>query len=174
MEILLDIISGVQGYIIIGLCIICIIFLILIIVLFSSLNKLENRYRRFMRGTNNKNIEELVMGYLDKVDNAEKTCLQVKELYEKIDTRLTGCIQKTSIIRYKAFDDVGSDLSFSVALLDNNNNGVILTGIYARNESTTYAKPIDKGISRYDLSEEEIHVLNDAMNKELIHNKNIK
>ncbi|MDU4472647.1 MAG: DUF4446 family protein [Clostridium perfringens] len=60
---------------------------------------------------------------------------------------------------------VGSDLSFSVALLDGENNGVILTGIYGRDYSTTYAKPIDKGISRYDLSEEELHVLNAAMNK---------
>ena len=65
------------------------------------------------------------------------------------------CVQKVSIIRYKAFEDVGSDLSFSIALLDENNDGIILTGIYGRNESTTYAKPIDKGISRYDLSEEE-------------------
>ena len=46
-----------------------------------------------------------------------------------------------------------------------NNDGIILTGIYGRNESTAYAKPIDKGISRYDLSEEEICVLNEAINK---------
>ena len=71
----------------------------------------------------------------------------------------------SKVIRYKAFEDVGSDLSFSVALLDGENNGVILTGIYGRDYSTTYAKPIDKGISRYDLSEEELHVLNAAMNK---------
>ena len=49
--------------------------------------------------------------------------------------------------------------------LDGNNDGVILTGIYGRNESTTYAKPIDKGISRYDLSEEENTVLKEAINK---------
>ncbi|MEF2834449.1 MAG: DUF4446 family protein, partial [Clostridia bacterium] len=39
-------------------------------------------------------------------------------------------------------------------------------GIYSRQDSTTYAKPIDKGISRYELSEEELHVLNEAMSKE--------
>jgi hypothetical protein len=51
-------------------------------------------------------------------------------------------------------------------MLDDKNDGVILTGIYGRQESTTYAKPIDKGISRYDLSEEELYVLNEASNKE--------
>ena len=45
------------------------------------------------------------------------------------------------------------------------NSGIIITGIYGRNESTTYAKPIDKGISRYELSEEEDHALKEAMDK---------
>ena len=59
-------------------------------------------------------------------------------------------------MRYKAFEDVGSDLSFSVAILDSYNDGIILTGIYSRHDSVTYAKPVDKGISRYELSEEEV------------------
>ena len=74
-------------------------------------------------------------------------------------------MQKVSVVRYKAFEDVGSDLSFSLAMLDENNDGILLTGIFGRNESTTYAKPIEKGISRYDLSEEEEEALNNAINK---------
>ena len=81
------------------------------------------------------------------------------EIYE-IDEE--GCVQKVAIMRYKAFENVGSDLSFSIAILDGNNDGVLLTGIYGREESVTYAKPVDKGISRYDLSEEEKQVLNEA------------
>ena len=77
---------------------------------------------------------------------------------------LVEILNKIAIMRYKAFEDIGSDLSFSVAILDSFNDGVIITGIYSRHDSTTYAKPIDKGISRYDLSEEEIHVLNEAIN----------
>ena len=67
--------------------------------------------------------------------------------------------------RNKAFADVGSDLSFSIAILDSYNDGVIITGIYSRQDSITYAKPVDKGISRYELSEEETYVLNEAINK---------
>ena len=73
-------------------------------------------------------------------------------------------------MRYQAFEDVGSDLSFSIAILDGNNDGIMLTGIYGRQESTTYAKPIDKGISRYDLSEEEIAVINEALIRNLVNN----
>ncbi|MBU5592401.1 DUF4446 family protein [Clostridium sp. MSJ-4] len=162
MQDILNVIQDVQPYVILGLVAINLIFFILIIVLFRSLNKMEKRYRKFMRGSNNKNLEELINLYLDKVDESKSIAEDVKALYDNMDERLKGCVQKLAITRYKAFEDVGSDLSFSIALLDDNNDGVILTGIYGRNESTTYAKPIDKGISRYDLSEEELHVLNEA------------
>ena len=111
--------------------------------------KVNKRYKKMMRGSKGRNIEELINSNLDRIEEA-----------------LKGCVNKVAIMRYKAFEDVGSDLSFSIALLDSHNDGIVLTGIYSRQDSTTYAKPIDKGISRYELSEEELHVLNEAMSKE--------
>lgn len=165
MQSILNIFNGIEVYITFGLFVLVIILFILVIVLFNSLSKMENRYRKFMRGVNNKNIEELVIGYLDNVDTAKNNTEYLKEKYKTLEGRVNGCIQKVSLLRYRAFEDVGSDLSFSIALLDSNNDGLIVTGIFGRNESTTYAKPIDKGLSRYDLSEEEKHVLDDAMSK---------
>lgn len=162
---IIDIFNNFQPYIILGLIVIVIILIIMILVLLRSVNSIEKRYRKFMRGVNNKNLEELVVSYLDKVDEVKGNSDQLKEAYGNLDKRIKKCVQKTSMIRYRAFEDVGSDLSFSIALLNDDNTGVILSGIYGRHESTTYAKPIDKGISRYDLSEEEEQVLDDAMNK---------
>lgn len=155
-------------YIVLALCIIVIILFIMLVISFKLINKLEDKYRKFMRGANNKNIEQLVTGYLDKVDESQKRTEYMDELYKSMEKRINGCFQKMSIIRYRAFENVGSDLSFSIALLDNNDDGFILTGIYGRDESTTYAKPIDKGLSRYELSEEEKRVLQDAINKKVI------
>lgn len=154
-----------SAFIIIGLTAIMILLFIILIITMISLKKLKEKYKKFMRGSNNKNIEELINDYLDKVDKAKEETEYVKEIYSTIDKRVKACIQKVAIVRYRAFDDVGSDLSYSIAFLDNDNSGVILTSIFGRNESTTYAKPIDKGISRYELSEEENHVLNEAINK---------
>lgn len=165
MEEVIKFITNFTPYILIGLVVIIIILFVITIVLFKSLNKLEVKYRKLMRGVNNKNLEELIVSYLDNVEEAKKISEDIKTLYQDMDTRIKGCVQNVAVTRYKAFEDVGSDLSYSIALLDNNNNGIILTGIFGRNESTTYAKPIDKGISRYDLSEEEQQVLNDAMVK---------
>ncbi|MBU3181788.1 DUF4446 family protein [Clostridium psychrophilum] len=163
MESIINFINSTQIYITIALILLVIILIIIVIITYTSLSKIESRYRRLMRGASTKNLEEIVISYLDKIDEVKKENEIMKQLYEQINGRLTSCVQKTSIIRYKAFEDMGSDLSFSLALLDANSNGVILTSIYGRDESTTYAKPIDKGISRYELSNEENKVLEQAI-----------
>lgn len=163
-----NLINNIESYIpYIALAVVVLVLLqfILIIVLFKAIGNIERRYRRMMRGVNNKNLEELVSSYLDKIDEANENSKNALNHSENLEEKMKKCIQKFAIIRYKAFEDIGSDLSFSIAILDDNDDGIIITGIYGRSESTTYAKPIDKGISRYELSEEEITVLNEAINK---------
>lgn len=165
MDTVFNIINEYSIFIIAGLTAITALLFLIIIALMVSVGKLNKKYKRMMRGTKTRNLEELINSNLDKIDealgNSEKSLETVKAFGEQIKT----CVNKVSIIRYKAFPDVGSDLSFSIAILDSNNDGIILTGIYSRHDSTTYAKPVDKGISRYELSEEEAHVLNEAINK---------
>lgn len=165
MKVILDFLNQYQGYFIIALVFFIIILFIMLSVTLRALNKLEKKYKKMMRGNEGKNIETLILNNLDKIDEVLGQNASVNDKLNNLDLRLKKCLQKSSIIRYRAFEDVGSDLSFSIALLDDNNDGIVLTGLYGRNESTTYAKPIDKGISRYDLSEEEQQVLDDAMEK---------
>lgn len=167
MDNLINIINQNSSFIIIGLAAVSIILLILVIILFKSLGKLEKRYRKMMRGVNTKNLEELINSKMTEVEQSlDKSEVAIKKC-DEIKEELKSCVNKVAILRYKAFEDVGSDLSFSVAILDSHNDGVVITGIYGRQESTTYAKPIDKGISRYDLSEEEIHVINEAIKSKI-------
>ena len=164
MDSIINIVNEYSIFIIMGLAIITLLLFIITIVLLSSVKKLEKKYRKMMRGVNNKNLEQALN---DNLDNVEKALVKSQEAIDEcknISEELKGCVNKVAIMRYKAFEDVGSDLSFSIAILDSYNDGVIITGIYSRHDSTTYAKPIDKGISRYDLSEEELHVLNEAIN----------
>jgi hypothetical protein len=152
-------------YLVVGMIVIIILLFIMVVVLFKAVGKVESRYRKLMRGTNNSNLEEMLLQRIENIEVAKETSERALQECGKLEMRMKDCIQKVAIMRYKAFENVGSDLSFSIAMLDDNNDGVILTGIYGRQESTTYAKPIDKGISRYDLSEEELYVLNEASNK---------
>ena len=79
-----------------------------------------------------------------------------------MDIKIKSSIQNVGFIRYNAFNDMGSDLSFSIALLDERRDGFVITNIYAREESNVYAKPIVNGKSTYPLSVEEIQALDRA------------
>ncbi|MBM7836400.1 DUF4446 family protein [Clostridium sardiniense] len=164
MENLISNLSNYLPYILIGMGVVILLLLILLIILWKSVNRLENKYRKMMRGTSNKNLEEVIVSKLNDVEEAENAAREAAKLCENLKVEIRGCVQKVGIMRYKAFEDVGSDLSFSIAMLDGHNDGIVLTGLYGRHDSTTYAKPVDKGISRYELSEEEAHVLKEAMN----------
>lgn len=164
MQEIINLINQYSTYITLALIGLTFILIIVVIACMVSTSKMKNKYRRMMRGTNSKNIEELIVKSLDKIDSMQETTENVKEICDSTSTLVKCCVQKVAMKRYKAFEDIGSDLSYSIAMLDGNNNGVIITSIYSRNESITYAKPIDNGISRYDLSEEENSVLHQAIN----------
>lgn len=162
---IIEIFNQNAAYIMMGIAAFAILEFILIIILFAKIGGINSRFKKLMRGSNNKNLEGVLEEYLQKVEKIELDSSDVVGRFKKLEDGMNKCVQKVAMVRYKAFEDVGSDLSFSIALLDENNDGVVLTGIYGRMESTTYAKPIDKGISRYDLSEEELQALSEAMNK---------
>ena len=83
-----------------------------------------------------------------------------------LSERQQRCVQKVGMVRYNAFDDVGGELSFSLALLDGHDDGVVLSGLYGREESRIYAKPIEGGKSSINLSDEEREALRRAMGRE--------
>ena len=72
-------------------------------------------------------------------------------------------IQHVGVVRFNAFPDAGSDLSFAIAVLDGNRDGFVLSSIYGRDESRVYAKPVQKGESNYFLSQEENQAISQAL-----------
>ncbi|MCI8412450.1 MAG: DUF4446 family protein [Clostridia bacterium] len=137
---------------------------ILMMIKFSSINK---KYRIFINKLGNgNNIEEDLENYMYRVERVEKQNAEILNYTKMIQQDLTKCIKKVGIVRYNAFKDTGSDLSFALALLDENNNGVVLNGIYSREMSNIYAKPVNNGESSYTISEEEREAIKKAMETE--------
>ena len=115
------------------------------------------------------NIDEMLKKYLSDVKEIKQDNAEIKAYYTKLDEDISSCIQKVGLVRFNAFKDVGSDLSFAVALLDRNDNGVVLNGLYGSDSSNIYAKPIKNGMSSYQLSDEEQYALEIAeQNKNFI------
>ena len=148
--------------------IILFIFLIILMILhirnMTHLRKLRESYSKFMSKLGNGNdLDQMMRNYIEKVDKVEEKNEEIINYCQKLDNELKGCTQKIGIVRYNAFKDTGSDLSFTLALLDKYNNGVVLNGIYARDSSNIYAKPVEKGESKYVLSNEEKEAIKKAI-----------
>ena len=132
-------------------------------ILYSNI-KLKNKYNKFMKKIGNgKNIEEDLENYMYRVERVEKQNAEIISYCKNLDEEVAKCIQKVGIVRYSAFKDTGSDLSFAVAMLDENNDGIVFNGIYSREMSNIYAKPVKNGGSEYTLSEEEKEAIRRAI-----------
>jgi hypothetical protein len=119
-----------------------------------------------MYGLGENDVEKLLVTYLDELDRIKTqlhsdTCRRLEEIEKKIQY----CIQHVGIVNYNAFDNVGNDMSFSIAAMDEKKNGFILTGIYSRDYSYVYSKEIRKGKPLKELSIEELEAFNKAQNK---------
>lgn len=144
----------------IGILITNIILVILVIVNIILLVRTKQKYLNFMKKIGNgSNLDEMLKEYLKDVKEIKRDNSEIKAYYTKLDSDIASCIQKVGLVRFNAFKDVGSDLSFAIALLDRNDNGVVLNGLYGSDSSNIYAKPIKGGVSTYQLSDEEKYAL---------------
>ena len=150
--------------------ILLIVLLISYVVLIIKTSNLNKRYKQFMKKLGNgKNIEEDLENYMYRVEKVERQNSELHLICKEMGNQLSGCVQKIGIVRYNAFKDTGSDLSFAIALLDEDNTGVVMNGIYSREMSNIYAKPVEKGKSPYTISEEEKLAIDKAINSKNIY-----
>ncbi len=97
------------------------------------------------------NLKEVLAQFKDLEERFGK----LSQKLEKLRKENKFSVQKVGIVRFNPFSGVGGDQSFSVALLDGNNDGLVITSLYSREGNRIYGKPIKAGISEYLLSEEE-------------------
>lgn len=160
-----NLIMGNLQYVLLGMTIMIFLAFIVFISINIKLARMNKRYRKMMKGMDGVNVEQMLLGHLEEVKQALHKVDDLSVKCQRMEDTSKKCIQKFGVIRFNAFEDMGSDLSFAVALLDSQNNGVVVSSIYSRNESHTYAKPIVSGNSSYFLTEEEIQALKQAIEK---------
>lgn len=139
-------------------------FLIFILLLMNissrrKIQKLKEKYNKFMNGFGEVNMEQLLERCIDNINKVGEKNREIELHINNLERNLIQCVQKVAVVRYNAFDDVGSDLSFSVAMLNSNDDGIVLSSIYSRDSSISYAKPVIGAKSKYTLSAEEIQAI---------------
>ena len=134
------------------------------VVNFFEMCKIKKRYKIFKNGTKDENLEVLLQKYIQLVDSIKLKNIELENKIKDIQHNMLKDIQKVGIVKYNAFEDMSNNLSFSLALLDGNNNGVILTQLYLRNSSTIYIRNIKNGSCEINLSNEEKEAIKIAQN----------
>lgn len=151
------------GYLFIGMLILILILIVLVIVQIVSHTKLKKRYSKFMQGKDAKSLEmDMIALYEDNKFiklSIEKNEKDIMQLYKKVE----ATFQKIGIVKYDAFREMGGKLSFSLALLDENNNGFILNSVHSTEGCYSYTKEVKEGQCSITLGEEEKQALDMAM-----------
>jgi hypothetical protein len=133
----------------------------LLVIFFYTLY-LHTKIHHLTRGENGISLEAIIKRCVDSVADIEKKNDLISKHTLSLNTRVSHALRNAQVIRYKAFETHGSSQSFSIALLNEQGDGVIITSLHARDRISTFAKPIETYLSRYDLTEEELSVIEES------------
>ena len=138
------------------------LFILLIVNIVKS-GRLRKKYDAFMMGKNAESLEDTLIKRIQQVDELLEFESENRENIQKISNSLNYTFQKVGMVKYDAFHEMGGKLSFSLALLDQKNDGFIINAMHTREGCYTYIKEIVSGNSIIVLADEEKEALDIAM-----------
>lgn len=155
------------GYLFLGMAGIILILLIVMICLFvkqgRELRNLKFRMKMLMSGKDAASLEDTIEGLLKDTKGLKQMVAISKKDIEVLYEQLRKTYQKTGLIKYDAFQQMGGQLSFCLAMLDQDNNGFIMNSVHSTEGCYCYTKEVKKGVSELSLGTEEAEALSLAM-----------
>lgn len=142
-----------------------IVSLILGIVLLILFIVMSNKYKKFMAGDRGISLEKSISRRLNEIETLKADSADFKNHFEKLDANMILAYQKVALRKYDAFEEMGGHLSFSLCMLDANEDGFIISSMHTREGCYTYIKEIIKGEAFVLLSDEEKKALAEAKAK---------
>lgn len=142
-------------YITLVLTAVIIILAIWLLILSFRFFKLRKKYNNYMESSNGRSIEDKIDAYFNEFNKLNSNIKDLDKQLKELTLKNKRNFNKVGFVRFSAFSEVGSDLSFAIALMDSYNNGFVISSIYGRDDNRFYAKPLENGTSKYRLSEEE-------------------
>jgi hypothetical protein len=124
---------------------------------------LRRRLRRVLPEGESGGIDEILDRQLKSMGSLTERVDALNKLHHELEDLSQRTIQKVAVIRYNPFADTGGDQSFAIALLDSLGNGVVLSSLHSRTDTRVFAKPVQSGRSRFQLSDEEQDAIKKAL-----------
>ncbi len=145
------------------LLLVCLACLVMILLQRKALKRLEKKLEHFMLGRNAASLENTLSTLVgDVVDLKDKTEANKKDIIT-ICRKFEKAYQKMGLVKYDAFSQMGGQLSFSLALLDEFDSGFIINSVHSTEGSYCYTKEVRRGTCAINLGKEEAEALAIAM-----------
>lgn len=144
------------------LAVLVVILIILIFVIIYKMNIMSRKYSALMSGKKGADLEKVIRIRFKEMDQVKANAKRVTKEHKEIKKHLSSCFSKYGLVKYDAFNEMAGKLSFVIALLNDDNTGIILNAMHSREGCFTYAKEIIKGESYIPLSDEEKEALERA------------
>lgn len=128
---------------------------VLQLIMYRRLARQFRRYRALVEKAGPQGLGDALAACARMVETVDESLAEIRRRQRELERQLRSCVRTPGVVRFNAFDDVGSDLSYACALLDAKGDGVVLSGLFGRHEARTYAKPVKDGDSSYHLTDEE-------------------
>jgi hypothetical protein len=136
-----------------------------LLILSVSLVFILRYFWRLTKDVGKGNIIKVLDSVLTKEKKNRKEIANINKKIESIEETAQLHVQKVALVRFNPFTELGGDHSFSLALLDGKDTGIIITGLHTRERTRVYMKKIKKGKSEVNLSNEEKKTLKSALKK---------
>jgi hypothetical protein len=124
---------------------------------------LRRRLRRVLPEGEAGGIDEILDRQLRRIEGLSERVDALNKLHHELESLSQRTIQKVGVIRYNPFSDTGGDQSFAIAMLDSLGNGVVLSSLHSRTDTRVFAKPVQSGRSKFQLSDEEQEAIKKAL-----------
>jgi hypothetical protein len=129
----------------------------------SRVGRISRQFRRLMTGPTGEDLESLLHSSVAESGRTGMRCDELEVRLAQLGDKTQGCLQHIGLVRFDAFHDVAGQQSFSLAMLDGDHNGAIITALFGRQESRCFGKSVIAGHAQQALSEEEANALKMAL-----------
>ena len=154
--------ASTAAWIAIGACVAAVLALGAVLYLWTKLRRLREA-QKVVLGGGQGDLVDFAVSLQARIDDLHRAVDEVAAGLSRVDRRVDGCVSKTSIVRYDAYEGAGGHQSASLAFLDAARSGVVFSAIQGRDYARIYVKELDHGRAPVALSPEEQEAVERAM-----------
>ena len=145
------------------LILLIIILFVGLVLTFSKLQRISRKYYTLTSGKQARDLEHIMLSRFKEMDKVKARMKRFSKEHRTFQGHLDSCYNKFGLVKYDAFDNMAGELSYSLALLNSENSGFVISSMHSKEGCFSYAKEVIKGESYLALSNEEKEAISKAL-----------